>query len=225
MRNRPLPARAVLAAAVLCAAAALLVVLLAPGSAPDDFGARPTAPPAAAGPEDRPRAAEEAEAAGPDGRSGTSAPERSPAAPTAVAVPRVGLDATVEPVGVQADGTVEIPDAPQAAGWYRFGTAPGASDGSAVLVGHVDFETGELGEFAALYDVRRGDTVRVDRGGAPAARYEVTARAVVDQDELPRELFRRDGPHVLTLITCAPPYDEEDGYRNNLVVTAEPVGG
>lgn len=56
-------------------------------------------------------------------------------------------------------------------------------------------------------------------------RYQVTARSVIDQDRLPAELFRRDGPAVLTLITCAPPYNETSGYQNNLIVTAEPVSG
>ncbi|MDT3726864.1 hypothetical protein ROS62_19085 [Streptomyces sp. DSM 41972] len=34
----------------------------------------------------------------------------------------------------------------------------------------------------------------------------------------------RSGPPVLTLITCAPPFEpERGGYTANLVVTAEPV--
>ncbi|MER7715292.1 class F sortase, partial [Streptomyces werraensis] len=113
---------------------------------------------------------------------------------------------------------------PAVAGWYRYGPAPGSSEGSAVLVGHLDGETGDLGEFAALRDVRAGDTVEVRRAGAEPVAYRVTARATVPKDELPPSAFRRSGPPVLTLITCAPPFEpERGGYTANLVVTAEPV--
>ncbi|UYM22942.1 class F sortase [Streptomyces albus] len=50
------------------------------------------------------------------------------------------------------------------------------------------------------------------------------AREVVDRDHLPEEVFRRHGRPVLTLITCAPPYDpERGGYQRNLVVYAVPT--
>ncbi|MGK5691985.1 class F sortase [Streptomyces sp. URMC 128] len=71
------------------------------------------------------------------------------------------------------------------AGWYRYGPAPGSELGSAVIVGHVDSDTGEIGEFAALYDVRRGDRVEVRRAGAQPVRYRVVSRVTVPKDELP----------------------------------------
>ncbi|MFI8210957.1 class F sortase [Streptomyces werraensis] len=146
------------------------------------------------------------------------------AAPARVLVPGVGLDARVEGVGVTPRGDMTVPDDPAVAGWYRYGPAPGSSEGSAVLVGHLDGETGDLGEFAALRDVRAGDTVEVRRAGAEPVAYRVTARATVPKDELPPSAFRRSGPPVLTLITCAPPFEpERGGYTANLVVTAEPV--
>ncbi|MFC7511184.1 class F sortase [Streptomyces thermocarboxydus] len=92
-----------------------------------------------------------------------------------------------------------------------------------MLVGHLDSETGDLGEFAALRDVRAGDTVEVRRDGAEPVVYRVTARTTVPKDELPPSAFRRTGPPVLTLITCAPPFEpERGGYTANLVLTAEP---
>jgi sortase (surface protein transpeptidase) len=117
-----------------------------------------------------------------------------------------------------------IPADPAVAGWYRFGPAPGSSQGSSVLVGHVDSETGALGEFAALYDVEPGDRVEVRRAGGEPALYRVTARSTVPKDALPSTTFRRTGPPVLTLVTCAPPFiPEEGGYLANLIVTAEPL--
>ncbi|OWA12459.1 peptidase C60 sortase A and B [Streptomyces sp. CS113] len=117
-----------------------------------------------------------------------------------------------------------VPEGPAVAGWYRYGPAPGGREGSAVLVGHVDSETGALGEFAALYDIQRGDRVEVRRAAAAPVAYRVVSRTTVPKDELPPSVFRRTGDPVLTLITCAPPFEpERGGYLANLVVTAEPL--
>ncbi len=196
-------------------AAVLGVVLLpsGPGAAPAaDFGAAPPVRTAAvAGPP------------GPAGQDGVPARE---APPERVLVTGIGLDARVEAVGVTRQGDMTVPDDPAVAGWYRYGPAPGSDRGSAVLVGHVDSDTGDLGEFAALRDVRRGETVEVRRAEAEPVAYRVVSRTTVPKDELPPSVFRRTGDPVLTLITCAPPFDPgRGGYTANLVVTAEPVNG
>ncbi|MEU8653552.1 class F sortase [Streptomyces sp. NPDC048737] len=211
-------AAAVAAAAVVAVVmAALLVWSLWPSgdSVPSDFGSRPRAQEPTAG-----------HASGTyDGGPGKAEDASGPAPePTALRVPRVSLDAHVLGVGVEDDGTVEIPGDAGQAGWYRYGPAPGARAGSAVLIGHVDDRTGRLGAFAKLYEVRKGDAVTIARRDAPPVRYEVAAREVVDRDNLPKEVFRRHGRPVLTLVTCAPPYDREHGgYQRNLLVYALPV--
>ncbi|MEU1313944.1 class F sortase [Streptomyces tibetensis] len=152
-------------------------------------------------------------------------PSRAPAPPPRrVLLPLAGVDARVTAVGVTDRGEMAVPDEPSVAGWYRYGPAPGSASGSAVLVGHVDSDTGAIGEFAALYDVRRGDGVEVRRAGAEPVRYRVVSRVTVPKNELPSSAFRRTGAPALTLITCAPPFvPERGGYLSNLIVTAEPV--
>ncbi|MBB1243730.1 class F sortase [Streptomyces durbertensis] len=212
--------------AVLLLALALAVLLnVAAGgggsAGPEEFGGSTAAraaaeapPPAATSPK------AESDTAGAPG-----APEAArPDPPERLRIDRVGLDAPVVPTGVDEDGAAEVPDDPARAGWYRFGPAPGAERGSAVLLGHVDSRTGELGALVALYEVRAGDEVTVERRHGTPARFEVSARRVVPKDDLPKETFARAGPHVLTLITCAPPYDPgRGGYQNNVIVTAVPV--
>ncbi|MGW0816548.1 class F sortase [Streptomyces viridiviolaceus] len=135
----------------------------------------------------------------------------------------VGLDARIDPVGVTEEGAMTVPEDPAVAGWYRYGPEPGSAQGSAVLVGHVDSDTGALGEFASLYEVERGDRVEVHRAEAQPSAYRVVSRATVPKDELSSSAFRRTGRPVLTLITCAPPFvPERGGYLANLVVTARP---
>ncbi len=157
-------------------------------------------------------------------RAGPSSRVRSALPPQRILIDTVGLDARIRPVGVTGAGDMAVPSDPAVAGWYRFGPAPGSNRGSSVLVGHVDGDTGDLGEFASLYEVRPGDPVEVRRAGAEPARYRVTARSTVPKDSLPPSAFRRSGPPVLTLITCAPPFvPGRGGYQANLIVTAEPL--
>ncbi|MCF4136437.1 class F sortase [Streptomyces sp. Tue 6430] len=148
------------AAVVAVVLAALLVWSLWPSGAsvPSDFGARPQAQEPTAG-----------HASGThDGGPGEAEDASGPAPePTALRVLRVSLDARVLSVGVADDGTVEIPGDVGQAGWYRYGPAPGARAGSAVLVGHVDDRTGRLGAFAEPYGARKGDAVTVARRDAP----------------------------------------------------------
>lgn len=215
--GRPSAAAVGAAAVVAAVLAALLAWSLWPSgaSAPPDFGDRPRAQEPTAGP-----------SLGDHG-SGPGEAENAPGPvpePTALRVPRISLEARVQDVGVKDDGTAEVPDDAGQAGWYRYSPAPGAPAGSAVLIGHVDDRTGALGAFARLYGARKGDDVTVAREGAPPVRYEVTAREVVDKDRLPDEVFRRHGRPVLTLVTCAPPYDRKHGgYQRNLLVYAVPV--
>ncbi|WP_227870272.1 class F sortase [Streptomyces otsuchiensis] len=200
------------AAGALAAGVVLFLALGAPGgTAPEDFGG----PPSATG---RPGAEEHEQPPGAGAEDGAGAPVR-------VSVDRVGLTAQVVPVGVEDDGGAEVPEDPRLVGWYRFGPAPGAPAGSAVLMGHVDAHTGALGEFARLYDVREGDRVTVERDAAESVHYRITGRETVAREALPEWTFRRDGDPVLTLITCAPPYTADGGYRNNVVVTAVPEDG
>ncbi|MFE7901530.1 class F sortase [Streptomyces sp. NPDC057424] len=205
------------AAAVIAAALAVLPVC----------ALWPSGAPAPSGFGDRPRAHERAAGSSTASRVGPGAAENAPGPapePTALRVPRVALEAPVQGVGVEDDGTVEVPGDAGRAGWYRYGPAPGGSAGSAVLVGHVDDRTGALGAFAKLYEVRKGDDVLVARRDAPPVQYRVTAREVVGKDSLPDEVFRRHGRPVLTLVTCAPPYDRaRGGYQRNLLVYADPA--
>jgi hypothetical protein len=69
--------------------------------------------------------------------------------PASVAIPAIGVHAPIVAVGLQADGTMQVPD-PGQVGWYRLGPQPGAP-GPAVLIGHVDDRTGP----AVFYRLRQ----------------------------------------------------------------------
>lgn len=152
----------------------------------------------------------------------TTAPDPG-VVPQRLQIPSLGVDAPVVPVGLEGDGSMQIPGATES-GWYWPGTAPGEPSGSAVIAAHVDY-AGQRGVFFDLRAVEVGSEISVlDEQGAPL-RYVVTERFQVDKDLLPiDELFRADGAHTLTLITCGGAFDRgARSYTDNIVVRAVPV--
>ncbi len=157
-------------------------------------------------------------------RDASPTPPAVAPAPVRLTLPRVGIDAAVDPVGVEPDGSMTIPREVDRVGWYRFGPAPG-QPGSAVLAGHVDSATEGLGAMAPVRSAQVGDEVTVTDASGATTRWRVVARQEFVKQELPRdELFTRDGPPRLVLITCGGPFQADIGsYRDNVVVVAEPV--
>jgi len=152
-----------------------------------------------------------------------------PTAPEPASPPRfltvagTSIAVDIVPVGVRADQAMQIPDSFSQAGWYRYGPAPGAAHGTAVIAAHVDTLT-DLAPFSQLQHLRRGTAITVQRRGAPPLVYRVSEVAFLAKDRFDgRTLFRRDGPHQLRLVTCGGQWlDDRQDYSDNVVVTALP---
>ena len=115
---------------------------------------------------------------------------------------------------------MEVPRDYGLAGWFTGGPLPGA-DGPAVIAGHVDSKTGPA-VFYRLGDLRRGDTLRVQRADGAWLAFEVTGSARYAKAAFPTEAVFGPVPGpVLRLVTCGGPFDQASGhYLDNLVVTA-----
>lgn len=168
----------------------------------------------------------------PVGSSPTSGAEPGPAGPSGpsgvqpsrLLIADLGVDAEVVPVGLEPDGSMEIPGSTQA-GWYEpTGILPGHPAGSAVIAAHVDYQ-GQRGVFFDLRGIAEGSEVVVLGPDRSERRFKVTERFQVDKDELPaEELFRTGGPPTLTLITCGGAFDRSvRHYEDNIVVRAVPI--
>lgn len=146
-------------------------------------------------------------------------------APVALSIPRFDVTADIDPVGVASDGWAEIPDDVSRVGWYRFGSAPGATSGSSVIVGHRDGWNEGAGALYNVAQLEPGDPVIVAREDGSTITYEVVSREAFGKDDLPtRELFSELGDPRLTLISCIGYFDRSNGgYQENVVVTAIPV--
>ena len=132
-------------------------------------------------------------------------PEVMPeSAPVRVRVERIGVDSTLLELGLQEDGTVEVPPtgAGSPAGWYRNSPTPGER-GPAVLLGHVGNATGRLGVFGRLAELEPGDVVEVDREDGTTAVFTVDRSVPYDRSEFPKdEVYGNTEDAQLRLITC-----------------------
>lgn len=151
--------------------------------------------------------------------------ERDPG-PVRLTIPALDVDATVQAVGVEDDGSMTIPAEIGSVGWYRWGAAPGADSGNAVLAGHVDAAGEGPGALFPLREIAVGTVVTVTDEAGEQHAYEVVGRETITKSVLPvDEIFARDGDHVLVIVTCGGPFQPElRSYRDNVVVTAVPVG-
>ncbi len=141
--------------------------------------------------------------------------------PTQIVIDSIDVDHPVSAVGVDSQQAFSVPEA-QLVGWYKWGSAPGM-EGSTTLAAHVDFN-GAPGAFFRLSEIEIGATIKVASGGTSKT-YVVTKARFYGREGLPTdELFAKEGPEVLTLITCGGQFDEGTrSYSDNFVVQATPI--
>lgn len=143
-----------------------------------------------------------------------------------LAIPRIGVDTRLVRLGLNDDGTVEVPSVPETAGWFDLGTVPGRR-GSAVILGHVDSVDGPA-VFAGLSTLRGGDQVRVVLSDDERVTFEVTGIETYANADFPAQRVyagsRRS--RTLNLVTCGGEYDRDrGGYQSNVVVSTQRVQG
>jgi hypothetical protein len=143
--------------------------------------------------------------------------------PVRIAMPAIGVSAPVKPVGLNSDGTLEVPplSIPNLTGWYRYGPTPG-EDGPAVIVGHVDSARGGPSVFFRLGQLKPGDPVRITRADSSVAVFTVQAVEEYAKDAFPTDkVYGPVGYPGLRLITCGGRFDASTGnYVDNIVAYA-----
>ncbi len=141
-------------------------------------------------------------------------------------IPKIGVDAPIEMVGLDSLGRMEVPTKSQWSdvGWYRNGTIPGAM-GSAVIDGHLDTNTGAPAVFWKLNALSVGDMVTVQDGAGRKAQFRVfkLQNYSINQAPLDQIFARKDGVY-LNLITCAGSWDySQNQFQQRLVVFTQLV--
>lgn len=144
--------------------------------------------------------------------------------PSKLSIPVIDVSSTVDPLGLNADGSLEVPARGPSydhAGWFTGSPSPGES-GPAVLLGHVNGRGGVPSVFFRLAELQAGDLVSVDKFDGSQSVFEVYRIEQYPKDQFPTTTVYGDtaGPE-LRLITCAGAWDAEvSHYRDNTVVYA-----
>jgi hypothetical protein len=143
--------------------------------------------------------------------------------PVRVQIPALGVTSKTMDLGLQDDGSMEVPPGAYPVGWYDRSPTPGEL-GPAVLAGHVDWD-GEAGAFYGLRELLPGDEVVVDRADGSVATFRVDRVEEHAKDDFPTDEVYGDIGHAgLRLITCGGSFDEDTGdYLDNVIVFASLV--
>jgi hypothetical protein len=135
-------------------------------------------------------------------------------------IPAIGVDAPMMKLGLNRDGTLQVPTVFAYAGWWSGGPFPG-DPGPAVVVGHVSSRAGP-GVFYRLRELAPGEVVKISRPGGGVATFRTTRRMEVSKSRFPSELVY--GPvqgAQLRLVTCGGAFDSSTGhFVDNVIVFA-----
>lgn len=142
--------------------------------------------------------------------------------PERIVIPAIGVDADVIDLGLQPDGSMEVPEDFAQTGWFDRGPKPGRV-GPAVIAGHVDDRSGPA-VFFRLAELEPGDRIEV-HGEGETVIFEVRETQQHPKDDFPTEAVYSGTPGPeLRLITCSGEFDQgERSYRDNTIVFAERV--
>lgn len=143
--------------------------------------------------------------------------------PAQLLIPKIGVVAVVEQVGVDRNNNMEVPSKPTDVAWYRPGPAPGER-GDAVIDGHLDWTTGKA-VFWNLHLLGPGDEVDVVAQDGVRLRFQVSDLHSYAYMAHPAGLFATSGTPQLSLITCAGAWDRgQKTYLQRLVVNGTYIG-
>ena len=174
-----------------------------------------------AGPVASPRVPTAAKARAVPARVATLATARS--TPLDLTIPAISLTTSLSTLGLNADGTVQVPTDVQQPGWYRLGPTPGEI-GSAVILGHVDSSAGP-GVFFKLPTLVAGDVIDVGLADGVTAQFKVTSVVTYLKANFPDQaVYTSDGHSAMQLVTCGGTFDTATGhYLSNIVVSTSLV--
>ncbi|MCW2704444.1 MAG: Peptidase sortase [Blastococcus sp.] len=144
--------------------------------------------------------------------------------PVGLAIPALGVTSAVIGLGLEDDGSMEVPPGAYPAGWYDQSPTPGEL-GPAILAAHVDWG-GKPGVFHAIRDLQPGDEVSVARQDGSIATFRVDRVDEYAKEAFPTDAVYGDLDHAgLRLITCGGDFDDDSGsYEDNIVVFATFTG-
>lgn len=138
-----------------------------------------------------------------------------------ISIPAIGVDAPVVSLGLNSDGTLQVPTSFSVAGWWSGGPFPG-QPGPAVIVGHVSSVSGP-GVFYRLGELVPGNLIAVSQPSGSSVIFTVVRSLEVSKDNFPTQLvYGSVSDPELRLITCSGSFNSATGhFVDNLIVFAK----
>ena len=149
---------------------------------------------------------------------------RSP--PVSVAIPAIGVQSALLRLGLNPDGTIQVPDLTTSAGeaaWYKYSVTPGQL-GTSIIEGHVDSLLGPA-VFYRLGALHPGDRIDVRLADGITAAFRVTGVRQYTKAQFPTKIIYGPTNYAsLRLVTCGGTFDFATGhYLSSVVVFASLV--
>jgi LPXTG-site transpeptidase (sortase) family protein len=140
--------------------------------------------------------------------------------PVRIIIPAISVSASIIPLHLNRDRTLQVPGNFSQAGWFVGGPEPG-ENGAAVIAAHVDSKRGPA-VFYRLRALRRGDSIQVVLKNKSTVRFIVRSTRKVPKKRFPTQLvYGKTKSPTLRLITCDGRFDRSTGhYVDNYVVFA-----
>ena len=139
--------------------------------------------------------------------------------PIRLRIPAIGVNSSLMELGLQSDGSLEVPPDAVPAGWFTGSPTPGEL-GPAIIAGHVRWN-GTPGVFEHLTDLKVDDVVDIARQDGTTAGFRVTRIEHFAKSAFPTDAVYGNIPRAgLRLITCGGLDPDTNNYEENVVVFA-----
>lgn len=141
----------------------------------------------------------------------------------------IGVNANIEEVGIEKDGSMEVPHNFKNVGWLKTSSKLG-QNGNLILSGHFDTSNGSPAIFYNLEKVKVGDKINVitqtDSGLQYDKEYIISQVYLADpnNNDHIKEAYKNTKTPTITLITCNGIWDSiKKEYSSRVVVKGELV--
>jgi len=145
--------------------------------------------------------------------------------PTSIQIPAIGVNASIVPLGLDAEGAMAAPEGPFEVGWFYPGARPGER-GNVLLDGHVDWTNRQTGVpfgavFWSLRELGRGDAVHINAGGASYTYIVERTVSVPWNDPSGVSYLQPTDTPTVTIVTCGGVFDRAaHNYSHRIIVVA-----
>ena len=137
-------------------------------------------------------------------------------------IPKINTSASIEYIGLLANGELDVPKSHVNVAWFKQGPYPG-QQGNAVIIGHSGWINRTPAVFDDLDKLRKGDKIYISNDKGLKDTFIIKELRTYSEKEAVSSVFvSRDKKAHLVLITCVGDWDKiNQKYSNRLVVFAD----